>query len=243
MVADDSTTGAVTTDDATTTSSSGNDSGTDTGEQLCAAPERVSLAFTVSPDESTSATCSVLAVGGAPEQAVIMLDCDGQEVTLTLAITPQLTTPSVTNGQLVRLEYIRDPIFWVNRWLALHSAGGESDWLLVGAVESSTLDPPGTTLDAFFGASFGGPSVTAVSGLCEPIEDICGPLERIALELGLADVGGSLQVLDQTVGFIDVLAFGYAVVVQRAVQYPRPQTCDDIPPAWFHFAMVWFGSD
>ena len=133
-------------------------------------------------------------------------------------------------------------MFWINRWLALRTAGGESDQLLVGAVSSSVLDPPGTTLQAFFGISVGAPAVTEAAGLCTPVDDRCGPLERLAIDFTL-DVGASVRVFDHHTKLLDVLAYGWAFTVEHAARYPAEQTCDDMPPAWYELAMVWFPSD
>ena len=95
----------------------------------------------------------------------------------------------------------------------------------------------------FFGSgSFAAPTVTPAEGLCMPVDDSCGPLERIALDFTLAD-SGTTRVFDHTSAFIDVLAFGWSYTVEQATEYPRQQTCDDAPPAWFDFVMVWFPSE
>lgn len=238
------TTETGTSDDATTLAdSTGMLDGTETGDAACEPAMDVTATFTVSPDEPLSETCTVTAVRGDPTESVITLDCSGAVVTLTIATTPSSVMPSVAVDQLVHLEHAVDLIFWTNRWFALHTAGGESDSLLAGGVEGSALDPPGTTLDAFFGSgSFAAPTVTPVEGLCMPVDDSCGPLERIALDFTLAD-SGTTRVFDHTSAFIDVLAFGWSYTVEQATQYPRQQTCDDAPPAWFDFVMVWFPSD
>lgn len=244
------TTGVATTDptaasDATTLAdSTGTIDGTETGEAACEDEQDVTATFTVSPDEALSETCTVSETGGDPGQSVITLDCSGTVVTLTLATTPASATPSVAVDQLVHLEHVVDPIFWTNRWFSLRTAGGESDSLLAGGVEGSVLDPPGTTLAAFFGGgSYAAPTVTAVDGLCMPVDDdFCGPLERIALDFTLTDFGAT-RVLDHGTGFVDVLAFGWAYTVEQATRYPGPVNCDDVPEAWFDFVMVWFPSE
>lgn len=240
----DATTGDATTLSADTTATEGSSEGTETGEVLCEPPEEgVTASFSVTPDESVSSVCTVSSVTSEPESTVIVLDCDGQPITLALATTPVSTLPSLAVGGLVQLDHVLDQIFWINRWLALRTAGGESDQLLVGGVASSVLDPPGTTLEAFFGgSSLGAPAITEVDGLCMPVEDRCGPLERLALDFTL-ELGASVRVFDQTTGLVDVLAFGWWFTVEEATQYPRNQACDDIPPGWLDFMMVWFPSD
>lgn len=218
--------------------------GTETGEAACDDPQDVTATFTVSPDETLSETCTVLGVSGDAGQSVITLLCSGMAVTLTVETTPPSRMPSVAVDQLVRLEHVVEPIFWNNRWFALFTAGGESDSLLAGGVSSSVLDPPATTLDAFFGGgSFAAPTVTEADGLCTPVDDdFCGPLERIALDFSLDDLG-TTRVLDHGTGLVDVLAFGWAYTVEHAMRYPGPLECDDAPEAWLDFVMVWFPSD
>lgn len=242
---DDTTLGDDTSlTDTSLTDTAGTQGGTETGEADCEDPQDVTATFTVSPDETLSETCTVLGVSGDAAQSVITLACSGMAVTLTVETTPPSRMPSVAVDQLVRLEHVVEPIFWNNRWFALFTAGGESDSLLVGGVSSSVLDPPGTTLDAFFGrGSFAAPTVTAVDGLCTPVDDdFCGPLERLALDFTLVDFGAT-RVLDHGTGFVDVLAFGWAYTVEHAMRYPGPLECDDAPEAWLDFVMVWFPSD
>jgi hypothetical protein len=245
----DAGTSADITGDATTladdtTATAGSSDATETGDAVCDPPEEgVTASFSVSPDEAISAVCTVSSVTFEPQPTVILLDCDGQPITLELSTTPQSAVPSTAVGSLVQLDYAFDQIFWINRWLSLRSAGGESDQLLVGGVASSVLDPPGTTLEAFFGgSSLGVPAITEVDGICMPVDDRCGPLERTALDFTL-ELGATVRVLDQTTGFVDVLAFGWWFTVEEATRYPRTQACDDVPPAWLDFMMVWFPSD
>jgi len=217
---------------------------TETGEPACPPPEDVAVTFTVSPDEPLSTICTVTSVTGDEQSTTIDLDCDGEVVTLVVSITPPSAGPHVFEDELVQIDHVVDQIFWTNRWLALRTTGGESDQLLMAAVEGSALDPPGTTLDAFLGGgSFGSPSVAVADGLCMPIDDdFCGPLERMALDFDLARFGSS-RAFDHGTAFVDVLAFGWAYTVEQATQYPEQQTCDDVPVAWFDFAMIWFPSD
>jgi hypothetical protein len=247
-VAPDPTTGDATTrgDTEADTGSTGpidSTDGTETGEASCPPPEEVSVSFSVSPDETLSETCTVADMTSDPESTTLDLDCNGPDVTLVIDVTPAGRGPHVAVGNLVHIEHVVDQIFWSNRWLALSTAGGESDWLLVGAVEGSALDPPGTTLYAFFGGgSYGAPAVAEAEGVCMPVADDCGPHERLALDFTLEGFG-TTRAFDHGTGFVDVLAFGWAYTVEEATQYPRPQVCDDLPPAWFDFAMIWFPSD
>ena len=237
-------TDATTRGDTTGTETGpGSTDGTETGEAACPPPEDVAVTFSVSPDETFSATCTVASVTGDETTTTIGLDCDGTEATLVVTITPPSAGPHVFEGELVQLDHVVDQIFWTNRWVALRSAGGESDQLLLGAVDGSTLDPPGTTLDAFLGGgSYGSPTVAVADGLCMPEDDSCGPLERLALDFTLARLG-TRRAFDHGTAFVDVLAFGFAYTVEQATQYPSEQTCDDNPPAWFDLAMIWFPSD
>jgi hypothetical protein len=239
-----STSAGSTSTGSTSAGSTGADSteGTETGEDACPPPERILADFTVSPDEPIASPCTVMAVGGDPGSTMIELECMGQAVTLTVDILPQTAEPSVAAGQLVHLEYVTDQIFWTNRWVALQTAGGETDWLLMGGVSGSALDPPGTTIDAFFGSSIGAPTVAEVDGLCEPFQDRCGDVDRLALDFSIRD-DATVRVFDQGADLIDVLAYGYWFSVQTAIRQLRPVGCDDVPPAWYQFVAVWFPSD
>jgi hypothetical protein len=241
--ADASTGAAATTStDADTTTGAATSEGTETGEPACPPPERILADFSVTPDADVSAICTVTSLGGEPGASVVELDCNGQAVTLTVSASPPIAEPNVTMGQQVQLDYVTDPIFWINRWVALRTTGGRSDWLLVGGVSGSALDPPGTTIDAFFGGASTAPIVAEAPGLCEPLEDDCGPVERLALDFGLFD-GAQVRVFDHGAELFDVLAYGYWFVVESAIRHPRPQGCDDVPREWWEFVMVWFPSD
>lgn len=217
--------------------------GTETGELACPPPEGVTANITVSTNQTFSATCTVASVTAEEPSTTIDLDCSGEEVTLVVTVTPPSVGLHVFEGDLVQFQQVVDLLFWFNRWVALRTAGGESDQLLLAAVDGSALDPPGTTLDAFLGGgSFGSPTVAVAEGLCMPTDGNCGPLERLALDFTLSRLGTS-RAFDQGTAFVDVLAFGFAYTVERATQYPEEQTCIDNPRAWFDFAMIWFPSD
>ncbi|MCA9709044.1 MAG: hypothetical protein KDK70_24580 [Myxococcales bacterium] len=236
---DTGTTAASTTAiDDTATEDSG-PTGTDTGDPACPAPQEVAADFTVVPPVDPSATCTVIFVGEVDGGTAIDLDCEGDPAYVWVATAPDPTVPWLAVGDPVHLDYVVEPIFWENRWFALHSAMGESDVLLLGGVSGSALDPPGTTLEAFFG---GDPGLTVVEGLCEPFDDLCGPVERLALDLTTLG-GATVRVFDQDTGIIDVLAYGYRLTVQSAVHNLRPIGCDDLPPRWYQLVVGYFPSD
>jgi len=232
----DTTVAATSTTDTTDTTE-----GTETGEDACPPAESVMVDFTVEPEQDVSDTCMVTSLGGDPGTSVLELDCGGQLTTVTLTITPDSAVPQVSVGQSVYLQYITDLVFWTNRWLAIHSADGESDRLLVGAVSGSAFDPPGTTLDALFDGTTG-PSITPVSGLCPLDAGRCSDYERIALDLELPR-GGGVRVFDQGAGLVDILSHGYWLVVQEAAHHPPPHDCTDYPTQWYQFATTFFPSD
>lgn len=205
----------------------------------CADPQDdVAASFEVTPaDQDVSAVCTVLALGGDPGTSVLELDCEGAAVTVTLANEPYQFSPWLNVGDAVRLEYVTDPIFWVNRWLAVFTTGGLTDRLLVAGLSGSALDPPGTTLDAFLDDGSGGPTLSELDAICEPAPSDCGEELRIALLLTLSD-GATLRVPDRGAGILDVLGYGYGLTVQTAVHNLRPILCEDVPGAWYEVLLV-----
>ena len=143
----------------------------------------------------------------------------------------------------MRLRYIVEPIFWENRWLAIHSADGRSDRLLFGGVSGSSLDPPGMTLDELFAAGTGEPLISEVTGLCEPFYDECNDVERVALAMSIFGAMATGQAPDHGQVALDVLAYGYALVVQSAVHNLPPYDCTDTPSAWYELLVYYFPSD
>lgn len=202
----------------------------------------VAASFQITPDQDISAVCTVLARGGDPSTSVVELDCEGSAVTVTMSNEPLQLAPFVGVGDSVRLEYVTDPIFWVNRWLALFTTGGLTDRLLVAGISGSTLDPPGTTLDAFLDDGSGGPVLDQLEDVCEPTPSDCGQEQRTGLLLTLSD-GATLRVVDGNADLLDLLAYGYGLVVHTAEHNLRPILCEDLPSAWYEVLLVYFPSE
>lgn len=215
------------TSDATSSESSTTGPGVD-----CPAPEEVSADFSFSgPDQVDAATCVVTATDITPPAGAISLECAGEAYTLTYTLDP-FGGPELAVDQEVILDYRTDPIFWTNRWISLRSG----DFTVFGGVSSSALDPPGTTIAAFFGE----PVLTELGGLCEPIDGGCGPEERLALEMSYK--GSAQLILDHGVGYFNNLA--EAIHLNLEVARTTPQTtCDDYPEAWYQLVFVWHSSD
>jgi hypothetical protein len=138
--------------------------------------------------------------------------------------------PFLELGEPVSLEYVQDPIWWVNRWFALRAAGLQP-WLLAAGVDGSALDPPGTTIDAFLAQ----PTLAATAASCEPEDGECGEQERLALELGFDE--DSTQVIGPGTGYAGSLS-SYRMAVERATRYVGQIQCSDTPSDWYDLVLT-----
>ncbi len=216
--------------------------GTDTGAPGCPAPEPVTASFVVTPDQDIDAICAVVGFNSLDGVTQVALDCADMPVTLDIEKPSGSVIPGLVMGEAVQVRYITDPIFWINRWLAVSTAQGEVDALILGGVAGSALDPPGMTIDTLFASGSGQPLLAAVESTCEPVAELCGPEDRLALEMTILG-GVTTQVLDASVGQVSAGPGGYELSVNSAIDRPFSNDCDDLPPAWFQFLVVGFGGD
>lgn len=210
-------------------------SGTTAGE-VCAPAEAVAAAFLLDPEpvgDVDDAACVVTSIVAEGDAWVGGLACGDQIYALTITATPALA-PELAVDAMVRLDYRRDDVFWVNRWVALRS--GDGFRTLVGGVSSSALDPPGTTIGEFFVD----PTLVEVDGVCAPAAATCGDEERLAIEMSLGEY--PTLVLDHSSAYADILAYAIHIVVESARRSIR-MTCDDYPEAWYQLVFVWSSSD
>jgi hypothetical protein len=117
------------------------------------------------------------------------------------------------------VHYVADPIFWTNRWLAIHDTRGG---LLLAAVDAEYVLPADTTdwYDPL--------GVWLYSSACPVEEDYCGLIERMALEVEGRDA--SVIVLDGNVKPLEDRNT-YEVMVAQAHRY-RFIDCEDVPLTW-----------
>lgn len=141
---------------------------------------------------------------------------------------------------MVELDYRSEADGWAdNRWLAIHNVEGPMG-LVLGALDSTTLAPPGTTLAAFFRQ----PQLReADEQPCGPSDDGmgCGEIQRLALAVS-TELGEGNPVFDHGSWFADFLAFGYWIEVEQAWRH-LPGGCDDVRASYFSLLVVWFPSD
>ncbi|MEZ4428500.1 MAG: hypothetical protein R3A51_12540 [Nannocystaceae bacterium] len=230
-------TGVETTDattDVTTTDPSTTEPSTDTEGFECMAPKEVEIGFELTPQvDALDEECVVLEETAEEGAYTVVMACVVEVYTLTLTSSPPLPPPSgLTLDEPVRLTYVSASD---GRWLTLKQAGevfGAST--VMGLVSASTLDPPGMTISEFFEA----PTVELVGG-CAPIDDFCGPLERLGLVFTVEPLGSSYPIFDHDHGLFGVdFVSHYAVDVERAGDLPT-DACPEPKPTWFEFGFTW----
>ena len=241
--ADVTSSGAVT---LTSTSVGGDETTTSAGDstgmmpQSCPPPTAM-VQFSVASVSDIDGLCIVAATEWNAGQGRYSFDCDGDLVEVVVTKGEGGVTPQILLDEVVRVRYVTQPVFWVNRWLAISTAMGESDRLLFGALDGSALDPPGTTLDALFAAGDGQPLV-AIEDVDCPVEmDECGPVQRRGVRVTMVD-GTSATVIDGDVGAVNMPPVGYEIVVGEATDRLEPQLCTDLGP-WRSLMLTMFAGD
>lgn len=223
-----------------TTGSTGAAESTGTPPELCPEPTAAG-SFTVEPDVDLDGLCIVTTSEWEPTDTRVSLDCDGDIVDVHISKPDGGVIPGLLQDMVVRVQYITEPIFWTNRWLAISTAIGESDMLIFGAVEGSSLDPPGSTIDALFASGNGQPIVTIAPADCPVEVDDCGPVQRLGVTATMVD-GTTTTVLDGDVGGVNMPPLGYEIIVVEATDRPQPQDCADIAP-WRSFMLTRLAGD
>jgi hypothetical protein len=186
-----------------------------------------------------TATCVVIEeIHDGDHIYYLELDCDGTPVAINVESTI-FVQPYVAPMTVVELDYRTDPDAPNDHWLAIHRS--DSDALVLGGVQASHLDPPGTTLAEFFRNP--GLSV-AIDQPCELMSDSCGDYLRLALDVTVDRFGLTGDpVFDHGSWYADFLAFGFSIEVESAMRRVPPNECDDAPDEWFALLAVWFPSD
>jgi hypothetical protein len=122
-------------------------------------------------------------------------------------------------GARVRLHYVADPIWWVNRWFSLRYDGGG---LIAAGVDAEYLYPDGDP------AWYDPLRVSLVEGLCPPGDDWCGSIERQGLAVTLGDTGTILYDRSYaTIGLLETVQ----LYVGETHSYVE-MMCDDVPMTW-----------
>jgi hypothetical protein len=230
-----STSGTVTSGDVTGTVTSGTvstttDSGT-TGIDMCPPRDFVQGAFWVMPENTPVAgNCLVIDYLGSEDASEYQLECETGPVTLTLTSNAGSSTALIINEE-VELAYEIDPVFWINRWLSIRTTGG-APRTVVAAISGSVLDPPGTSVGAFFGDV----DIAEVQS-CEPIPDDCATTQRLGL--GISAWGTEPQIVyDGSAAYSGGVPDEHFMMVETAVRYSEPFNCTDIPGAWYEVLIV-----
>lgn len=218
-------------------SSSGSEGGTGPGETTCPDPDdSVEIAFSLDPDpglEGFTATCTVGALTREGNGTRVELSCTdevGMERSHVLAWEANPGADVLLHeGTEVELEWVVEPVFWINRWFALRH-GSDGRLIAAGALGSS-LNPPAESINAFLG----GPEVDLVEGACDPEPDDCGPVERVGLDLVYDDV--TVRVFDHQSGSAGQLD-AYRLTLQAAEHQEDAGVCSDLPGRWYQFLIL-----
>ncbi len=133
-------------------------------------------------------------------------------------------------GEEVILDYVADPIWWVNRWFALRYTWGP---IIVAGVDAEMLVPEGVDPDDFYD-----PLRVSVfdADYCPPEEEMCGSIQRRGLRVRWGGITADFD--DRTFGS---MGFMESVQVQvGATHRYLMMYCDDVPYEWVSalFVMV-----
>jgi hypothetical protein len=199
---------------------------------VCLPPEPMPLRleFTVDgasrADADIDVPCRVTSVvNDESGHHIIALECGTggmmETHTIDLAAEPDVW-PGVFAGEEVTFRYLADTIWWVNRWLAIRTTGG---FTRLALVEADSIAPPGMTPAEWYG----GYAVRVLSGVCTPVTDSCGPLERQGIEVTFGGTTG--VVFDGGRTSIGGMA-AIDVLVLRATHY-LSMGCDDVPDQFY----------
>jgi len=122
-------------------------------------------------------------------------------------------------GEWVELEYVAEPIWWVNRWFAIRSEGGD---IVVAGVDAERLYPdPGSWF-------YGNIDLFMMYGICENVSADCGVYERLGILVELGDAGQIVH--DRTHAVVGEMV-GVQVMVGEASSYVE-MWCEDYPYEW-----------
>ncbi len=159
----------------------------------------------------------------------IRLSCmspDGTTTTHTVEVASDpMTWIPVWEGQGLRLTYIADPVWWVNRWLVLRDEWGN---LVLGITDADSIAPWETDPWTWYSPL----GVDVLGGLCPLEESGCGLFERLGIQATAWDA--STIVYDGTYSYVGWMG-GYMVIVMQSRRYAE-MWCDDVPME-FHSVM------
>jgi len=125
-------------------------------------------------------------------------------------------------GADVMLRYVSRPWFeGVDRWFTLRIAGGD---LFAAGVSATGLAPPGESLDEWYAPL----AVSMVSGVCPVEPDVCGPTERLGVEVTF---GGDTDVIFDSQA-ANVGGVVTASVIVETAYHVTSMECADFPGDW-----------
>ncbi len=198
------------------------------------ADARISAAWSIDDGATAEADldlpCRVASVMPGDAVLTLRLECGTggllEEHELSTWANPPIWT-LIAVGDEVRLRYLSDPIWWVNRFFTLRTAGGV---LLLGGVDADRIAPETTTAEAFFAPL----SPEVLSGICPALPDHCGVVERQAVAFTYG--GMTAAVLDGNAGMAGAMV-AYQAIVERAHRY-ETMLCDDVPDSFYSLLFV-----
>lgn len=234
-----STSAETTTDPGTSTSSTGETDTGDTGGELCGpnAGARAQFSLTPTPDTG-SQTCRLTDSQGPSTDLVYTFDCSAL-ASLTLEISSTLPgMPGLIVGNDYVIRYEADPIFWVNKWMAIQLPNTESPLTLLGGINGDALVPPSGNLADFFGE----PDFLTPPFECMAENTECGGRVEIPLEMVL-ESGARSAVWHGNSGVVEQGLGGFYLELESAYRNLDPNMCDDVPAQWFSLVFSRYGGD
>jgi hypothetical protein len=161
----------------------------------------------------------------------LLLDCPdaAMPIPIDISATPSFLAP-VFVGDTVHVRYVLEGPWWFNIYLRLDVDGHGH---LLTMIDGDGLLPPDNYM---FEPPF---AIQSVSGLCSPMPDGCGDLERLALAFEVN--GEAVEMLDSNYGIVGGDP-GTEVWVATA-RHLHDIDCTDTPDEWFRVLITNTGQE
>jgi hypothetical protein len=178
--------------------------------------------------------CRIMDVDAEGGRQMVTLECGTGAMMETYVLDVYGSVPLYFDlwvGSEVWFRYVADPVWWVNRHLTIRWMGGEAPGeLLFAAISADDIVPRGHTVEDWYGPW----GVEVVSGLCAPVTESCGTMERQAIQL--TAYGSTVRVLNGGVGYAKMMV-SVALAVTQARRY-TDNRCDDWPDTFYTAMLV-----
>jgi hypothetical protein len=204
----------------------------------CTPPGEASVAFRVEegpygdPPYDLERDCIVDWTGGEePGIFDIGLNCSsssGESEIYTVSVSSYPAIRAfLPTGAPVTFAYMVEEPWWLDRWFYIRYSDGS---LFMAGVDAETLIRRDVDPDFWYDPLV----VRLADGLCPPVPEECGDLEREAIDVTLD--GMTARVFDGNEGMVESMAL-YQIIADRAMVY-RNVTCDDFPDSWISALFV-----